>query len=203
MGGFIRAAWLHGWSVGARLRLINALLAVALVFVSAIAWRALSAQNRAMSELALISKAARYHQDAQTQLSNLRADVNAEFSGTALVEAQRKDLLDSLDQNSRDLRHDLLTLEKLDLPRDLVETEGTVQSLADAFLARAVEIGRLAARDTAAAGVMVPHFTASMAALDAAMQKQTLAFSGHIVQANNDAALAEAHSKGEQIIGRV
>jgi len=34
--------------------------------VTVIAWRALSAQSRAMAELALISRAARYHQDADT-----------------------------------------------------------------------------------------------------------------------------------------
>ena len=57
---------LPGWSVGARLLLINGLLMAALVVVTMIAWRALSAQSRAMAELALISKAARYHQDADT-----------------------------------------------------------------------------------------------------------------------------------------
>ena len=195
MGALIRAVRLHGWSVAARLLLINGLLAVALVFVSVIAWRALSAQNRAMSELALISKAARYHQDAQTQQSNLRADVNAEFADGARLESAHNAVLDSLEKVSKDLRADLQTLEKLDLPPDLVDTESKVQILADAFLIRATEIGRLAAHDRAAAAQLLPQFTESMSALDAAMQKQTQAFSGHIVQANNDATTAEANAK--------
>jgi hypothetical protein len=37
---------------------------VALLSFGTIAWRALSAQNRSMSGLALTSNAARYHQDA-------------------------------------------------------------------------------------------------------------------------------------------
>src|SRR5882672_11273214 len=151
MGGFVQAIRLQGWSVGARLLLINGLLAVALVFVGAIAWRALSAQNRAMSELALISKAARYHQDAATLQAELRADVNSALAGRAATDEERTALLDSLDENSKDLRRDLLTLEKLDLPADLVDTEAKVQTLADLYLVRAIELGRFAVREPGAA----------------------------------------------------
>ncbi len=195
MGGFVQAVRLQGWSVGARLLLINGLLAVALVFVGTIAWRALSAQNRAMSELALISKAARYHQDAGTLQADLRADVNAALAGRARTSEERAELLDSLDENSKQLRRDLLTLEKLDLPADLVDTEAKVQTLADLYLVRATELGRMAVRDPAAAEPLVRQFSDSLAALDAAMLKQTLAFSTHIVQANEDAAYAEANAK--------
>jgi len=80
---------LPGWSVGARLLLINGLLIVALVGVTVIAWRALSAQSRAMEELALISKAARYHQDADTVHANLRADVNAALASSTLSADER------------------------------------------------------------------------------------------------------------------
>ncbi len=195
MGGFVQAIRLQGWSVGARLLLINGLLAVALVFVGAIAWRALSAQNRAMSELALISKAARYHQDAATLQAGLRADVNSALAGRAATDDERTSLLDSLDENSKELRRDLLTLEKLDLPADLVDTEAKVQTLADLYLVRAIELGRLAVRDPAAASQLVAHFNDSLAALNQAMDKQTMAFSTHIVQANDDAAAAETNAK--------
>ena len=195
MGGFVRAFRLQGWSVGARLLLINGLLAVALVFVGTIAWRALTAQSRAMAELALISKAARYHQDAQTLQADLRADVNAALAGRARSDDERSELLDSLDENSKELRRDLLTLERLDLPADLVDTEAKVQTLADLYLARATELGRMAVRDPAAATALVPQFNVSLAALGEAIEKQTMAFSTHIVKANDDAAAAEVAAK--------
>ena len=195
MGGFVQAVRLQGWSVGARLLLINGLLAVALVFVGTIAWRALTAQSRAMAELALISKAARYHQDAQTLQADLRADVNAALAGRARSDAERSELLDSLDENSKELRRDLLTLEKLDLPADLVDTEAKVQTLADLYLVRATELGRMAVRDPAAATALVTQFNDSLAALGEAIEKQTMAFSAHIVKANDDAAAAEANAK--------
>src|SRR5712671_5341006 len=103
MSAFIASVRFNGWTVGARLLLINGLLAVALVFGGVIAWRALSAQSRAMSGLALISKGARFHQDAETQLADLRAAINAALGGQAHTDAERKDLVASMDENSKDL----------------------------------------------------------------------------------------------------
>ncbi len=199
MRGFVQAIWLQGWSVGARLLVINGLLAAALVYVGAIAWQTLSAQNRAMSELALISKGARYHQDAATLQAELRADVTSALAGRAATDEQRSMLLDSLDENSKQLRLDLLTLEKLELPADLVDTEAKVQTLADLYLVRAAELGRLAVRDPAAAAQLVAQFNDSLAALNQAMDKQTMAFSAHIVQANDDALAAEVNAKKEML----
>src|SRR6266850_3018230 len=92
---------LPGWSVGARLLLINGLLMVALVVVTVIAWRALTAQSRAMEGLALISKAARYHQDADTVHANLRADVSAALASAALSADERAAIAASLADNAR------------------------------------------------------------------------------------------------------
>ena len=195
MRAILAGARFIGWTVGARLLVINGLLAVALVFGGIIAWRALTAQSNAMSGLALISKAARYHQDAETQLADLRAAINAARGGQAETEAQRSDLLASMDQYAKDLRRDLLTLAKLDLPPDLMDTETRVQTLADAYLGGAGEIGRLAVREPAAAAALVSRFNSSASALDDAMEAQTEAFTSHIVQANSDAATAERDAK--------
>src|SRR5882762_1570197 len=114
---------LPGWSVGARLLLINGLLMVALVVVTVIAWRALTAQSRAMEGLALISKAARYHQDADTVHANLRADVNAALVSGTLSADERSTVADSLAENAKDFRQDLMTLENINVTSDVVETE--------------------------------------------------------------------------------
>jgi diguanylate cyclase (GGDEF)-like protein len=186
---------LPGWSVGARLLLINGLLMVALVLVTVIAWRALSAQSRAMAELALISKAARYHQDADTVHANLRADVNAALVSGTLSADERSTVADALAENFQDLRRDLRALERFELPPDLVETETKVRTLADTFLAKAMEIGPLALRDSKAAETLLPELRVAGDALDAGMLRQTAAFTGHITQATDDAASAEANAK--------
>src|SRR6266436_4817696 len=191
----LNALRVRRWSVGARLLLINGLLMVALVVVTVIAWRALTAQTRAMAELALISKAARYHQDADTVHANLRADVNAALASGTLSADERSTLADSLAESAKDLRRDLLALEHFELAPDLVETETKVHSLADGFLAKAMEIGPLALRDSKAAEALLPEFRAAGDALDAGMLRQTAAFTEHITQATSDAARAEANAK--------
>ena len=80
---------LRGLSVGARLLLINGLLLLALGIVSVIAWHALDVQARAMDELALTSKASRYHQDIETLHATLRADLNRVLTSATLDAAER------------------------------------------------------------------------------------------------------------------
>src|SRR5882762_8135309 len=151
---------LPGWSVGARLLLINGLLMVALVVVTVIAWRALSAQSRAMAELALISKAARYHQDADTVHANLRADVSAALASAALSADERAAIAASLADNARVFRQDLMTLENINVTSDVVETETKAHVLADIFLASAMEAGPLALRDAKAAEALARKISA-------------------------------------------
>ena len=191
---------LPGWSVGARLLLINGLLMVALVVVTVIAWRALSAQSRAMAELALISKAARYHQDADTVHANLRADVSAALASAALSADERAAIAASLADNARVFRQDLMTLENINVTSDVVETESKVHVLADIFLASAMEAGPLALRDAKAAEALLPAFREAGDALDAGMLRQTAALTSHIAQATSDAASAEANAKRWLII---
>jgi diguanylate cyclase (GGDEF)-like protein len=183
------------WSVGARLLLINGLLMLALLVVAGIAWQALTAQTRAMGELALISKAARYHQDADTLHANLRADVNAALTSGTLSQEERAAVADSLTENAKDLRRDLLALEHFDLAPDLVETETKVRTLADSFLAKAMETGPLALRDPKAAETLLPGFRAAGEELDGAMLRQTAAFTTHITQATDDATTTEGRAK--------
>ena len=73
-----------------------------------------------------------------------------------------------------------------------LDTEAKVQTLADLYLVRATELGRMAVRDPAAATALVTQFNDSLAALGEAIEKQTMAFSAHIVKANDDAAAAVA-----------
>ena len=191
---------LRALSVGARLLLINALLMLALGIVSVLAWHSLDVQSRAMNELGLISKAARYHQDADTLHATLRADVNRALASADMTPEQRSALTDSLDANAMDLRRDLQTLDKLDLPPELAESEQKVRRLAEAFLSRAIDTGRLAIRDPHAAQATMAAFEESIAALHESMDQQTVMMSRHVVAANDDAADA-AHNAKRWILG--
>jgi diguanylate cyclase (GGDEF)-like protein len=186
---------LRGWSLGAKLLLINALLIVALFVVTSIAWSALSSQSRAMTQLALVSKAARYHQDADTIRANLRADVNAALDARNLSAEERERVAAALADNAKDLRRDLSTLERFDLGPAMFEAETQVARMAEAFLSKTVEIGQLAMRDPAAAQGLLPQYRDAGDALDAAMLKQTAAFTALITRASDDATQAEANAK--------
>ena len=186
---------LKGLSIGGRLLLINGLLQVALVIVSVIAWTALNAQSQSMSDLSRISKAARYHQDADMLHASLRADVSRALAGAQLSADEQGDLEKSFDETVDDLRKDLQTLDRIELTPELTESEQKVRRLAEAFLSKALETGRLALRDPAAARALLPAFDASIAALRQSIDAQTALFSQRIVAANSDAADAAATAK--------
>jgi diguanylate cyclase (GGDEF)-like protein len=191
----LRPLGLGGLSVGARLLLINGLLMAALGVVSVITWSALDEQSRAMADLALISKVARYHQDADMLHAALRADVNGALASAELAPGAREELAASLDENAMDLRRDLQSLDKLTLSPELTESEQKVGRLAEEFLARALETGRLAIRDPRAAVALLPAFNASIAPLRAAIDAQTRLLSQRVVKANDDAAAAALTAK--------
>jgi len=174
---------LTGISVRARLLCINVLLLVAQLTVGAIAWRAIDVQNRAMSELSLISKAARYHQDADTLSANIRADV---YAATARAAQDSADI--GLDDDARaehvsDLRRDLRTLAKFDLPADLSESLGKVESVADDFVARAGDAVRAVGAPLSAKSSIAAFIKASDA-LAQAMDQQTRVLASRIIAAN-------------------
>jgi diguanylate cyclase (GGDEF)-like protein len=186
---------LRGVSVGARLLLINALLMLALGLVSVVTWSALDEQSVAMADLALISKVARYHQDADMLHASLRADVNGALASAQLSTEERTALEKSIDENAMDLRRDLQALDRMTLSPELTESEQKVRRVAEAFLSRAVETGRLAIRDPKAATALLPAFNDSIGALRQVMDSQTGLLSQGVVRANNDAAVAALAAK--------
>jgi len=98
---------LRSVSVDARLLLINGLSLLAVGIVSVIAWSALDEQRQAMDSLALISKAARCHQDVDMLRATLRADVNGALAGFGVDGADLKASLQSLDDTAADMCRDL------------------------------------------------------------------------------------------------
>lgn len=191
----LRLLSLRGVSVGARLLLINGLLMLALGVVSVITWSALDEQSGAMTDLALISKVARYHQDVDMLHATLRAGVNGALASAELTATERTALEKSLDESAMELRRDLQALDKLTLSPELTESQQKVRRLAEDFLARALETGRLAIHDPKAAAALLPAFNESIEALRQAIDSQTGLLSQAIVKANNDAAVSALAAK--------
>jgi diguanylate cyclase (GGDEF)-like protein len=190
---FLRAP-LAGTSVRARLLAINLLLLLAQGTVGAIAWHTVNAQKAAMGELALISKAARYHQDADAIRANLRADVYEALASTVQPSGKDAETTPLLSEHVSDLRKDLRTLEQLSLPADLADSLKNVEVMADVFIARASEaVDGL--RDDSHATRHVPAFIAASDALGDAMDQQTLVLASRIVGANETADSAAATAK--------
>lgn len=186
---------LRGLSVGARLLLINGLLLLALGIVSVIAWHALDVQARAMDELALTSKASRYHQDIETLHATLRADLNRVLTSATLDAAERAALGEEVDASAGDLRRDLQTLDHLGLSPELVESVQKTRRLAELFLSRAVDAARAGLRDARVASDALPAVDASSRELTAAMDLQAGMLSRSVISANDDAANAAATAK--------
>jgi len=182
-------------SVGKRLLLINGLLLAALTLVAAMAWRANDTQRKAMADLTLVSRAARYHQDADTQNANLRGDVNAALASATYTAISHDAVLASLIEDSDALRRDIRELDRIELPGDLAESFNRVRDLTDAHRTLANETIKAIFRDSKAGLALMPRFDASFEALQQAMLKQTGVLARRIVAANEDAAGASEEAK--------
>src|SRR5208283_4266647 len=108
-----------GLSVNQRLLLINALLLAAVIIVATMSWRAIDTQRRAVADLSLISRAARYHQDVDAQNTNLKSDVNAALASISIPSITREAVLAELSDDMNQVRLDMHELDRVDLPPDI------------------------------------------------------------------------------------
>ena len=182
-------------SVRSRLLAINFLLLLALATVSAIAWHAVNAQGDAMSELALISKAARYHQDADVVRANIRADVYAAMTSATQAFSKDADPSSSLSEHVVELHKDLRTLEQIRLPDDLADSLKKVETEADAFIARANAMVVALIDDPRSSAGRLSRFITASDSLGEAMDQQTRVLASRIVEANELAESAASTAK--------
>jgi diguanylate cyclase (GGDEF)-like protein len=189
-----RSIWAR-FSVGGRLLLINALLLVALTLVAFMSWRSNDAQRKAMTDLALISRAARYHQDADTQNANLRADVSAALGSASFPALSHDAVLGSLVEDSDALQRDIRSLDRLELPPDLAESFGRVRELTDAYRAQANETTKAIISNPNSGVALMPPFNAAFEALQQAMLQQTGVLARRIIAADEAADAASQEAK--------
>lgn len=177
---------LSGLTVTGRLLLINVLLLAALIVVGSICWRAIDRQRQAMADLALISRAARYHQEIEVVNASLRTSVYAVLASSAThttIDSVESSLEDDLKEGQSDLRG----LERFALPQDLAEGFSSLRESVEIYQARARDTVHGLASGPGAAAVLLPAFNASYDAVQQAMEHQTLILARRIVAASDAA----------------
>ncbi|MGA3156648.1 MAG: hypothetical protein ABSE43_03665, partial [Steroidobacteraceae bacterium] len=156
-------------SVNQRLLLINALLLLAVIIVATMSWRAIDTQRRAVADLSLISRAARYHQDVDAQNTNLKSDVNAALASISIPSITRETVMQALADDMNQVRLDMHQLDRVDLPPDIAESFGRVRELEEIYRTRANDTIK-AVFDNPRSGIaLLPDFDKAFEALQVEM----------------------------------
>lgn len=183
-----------GLTVTGRLLLINVLLLAALIVVGSICWRAIDRQRQAMADLALISRAARYHQEIQVVNANLRTSVYAVLAGST-TRAMMDNVEASLEDDLKEGQSNLRGLERFALPQDLAEGLSSVRDSVTLYQARVRETVHGLASGQGTAAVLLPVFNASYDAVQQAMEHQTMILARRIAAASEAADESSADAK--------
>jgi len=135
------------FSVRSCLTLIQGLLLAMLCGIAGVSWIAIDNSNRFAQELALVNRAQRYYQQADTMQDALRADVNSAL----VVESTNPDaaevVLASMRANAARFTTALDALRQSSLPSDLAQSVASTQARADAYIARATALTAIAIRN--------------------------------------------------------
>jgi diguanylate cyclase (GGDEF)-like protein len=147
-----------------------------------------------MADLALISRAARYHQEIELVNASLRTSVYAVLASSA-THATIDSVEASLEDDLKEGRSDLRGLEHFALPQDLAEGFASVRDSVELYQARARETVHGLASGQGAAAALLPAFNASYDAVQEAMEHQTLILARRIVAASDAADQTSVDAK--------
>ncbi|HEY2276549.1 MAG TPA: diguanylate cyclase [Steroidobacteraceae bacterium] len=174
--------------------LINVVLLVALIIVGSICFRAIDRQRKAMADLTLISRAARYHQEIEVVNASLRTSVYAALASGA-THTTPDSVESSLEDDLKEGQSDLRGLERFALPQDLAEGFSVVRDNVERYQARARETVHGLASGQGTPAAMLPAFNAAYDAVQQAMERQTMILARRIVAANEAADQASVDAK--------
>jgi hypothetical protein len=187
-----------GVSVRARLGMIQVLLVAALCVISLIAWRALNDEVSSGRVLAMLSRAERFHGNADTMHDALYEDVTAALAVKAEDSEAAGEALTSAHENARVLEENLVALQETDLPADLQRHTGAVGSMSRAYVALANKVVASAVRDHATGLALQDEFKRSLEELTAANDRLTALLGNRVEVAENDSpprGLGSFHDK--------
>ncbi len=145
--------------VRARLGLIQLFLVASLAVVAGMAWHRLSIERALGEQLALLSRAERYHLNGDNLHDALHADVEHALRSAAANPAESAKALTSARENARHYTANLKALDALDFPADLEQLLDENRAAAEAYIASANRIVALAATDRAQALQAEPAYS--------------------------------------------
>ncbi len=152
---------LLGFSIRARLALIQILLLLALITISVIAWHALNDERRSGQVLATLNRAQRYHLDDDMMVDALRADASEALRISGDDSQAAGTVLANLHENTRQFEADLETLQRLDVAADLKPHLAVIYPQARAYIALANRLVTTAVRDHKQGLAIEPSFNAA------------------------------------------
>jgi diguanylate cyclase (GGDEF)-like protein len=182
-------------SVRSCLALIQGLLVVTLCVIAGVSWIAIESSNRFAQELAVVSRAQRHYQQAETMQDALRADVNSAL----VVENTNPDaaevVLASMRANAERFTAALDALRQSSLPGDLAQSVAGTRALADAYIARATALTAIAVRNRDRAVALKEKFDESFNELREVNSATTALFAQRTEAAEARATRATATAK--------
>src|SRR5258708_4814598 len=158
------------------LALVQVLSLVALGIIAGVSWVAIDNSNRFAQELAHLSRAQRYHQDADTVHGALRADVLSAFAIQDDNPEAAEVVLANMRRDAARLAATLDSLRQLTLAPDLAQRVASTRTLADAYISRATALTAIAVRSRERALTLKERFEESFNQLREANEATTALF---------------------------
>ncbi len=186
-------------SVASRLALIYLFLGATVLLTSAVGWRALDAQDRAMTQLTVLGDARRYLQNADMMHDAVRADVFAVLLVESSARASASAELAAFAQDSHGFIADLDALGHLPLPTEVRQQLDTVRPRVENYITAGAAVNALATEDVVAAKNELLAFRALFEELVGSMGELTGLLSRHIATAEAN-AFASNRNNARQLL---
>ncbi len=152
---------LLGFSIRARLGLIQILLLLALLTISVVASRAIDEERRSGQELAMLNAVQRLHLDGDMMLDALRADVEQALRLTEDEAQAAGTVLADLHEDTREYEADLEALQKVAMPASLQRGFAAIHLRASHYIALVNRLVTTAVSDHKQALTLEPPFSAA------------------------------------------
>jgi diguanylate cyclase (GGDEF)-like protein len=175
--------------------MIQVLLVTALCVISGIAWHALNDEAGSGRVLSMLSRAERYHGNADAMHDALYEDVTAALAVTKEDSEAAGEVLASARGNSRSLEENLIALGETDLPADVRRVVNTTEAMSRSYVALADRVITTAIDDHAAGMSLQAQFKQSLEELTEANDRLTALLANRVEAAENDSLRAAEAAK--------
>lgn len=187
-------------TVNARLWLINALLAGAIVVVIGQAWSTLDRHRASADRLSALRLAHYYHRNAALSHENLQSEVASGLRERELGVKPRGDVVERVGQHARQARAHLSEVEKLLQPDALLAGHLRLQPDVQRYTETATRVAAMAERNPKAARKEAELLNGYLEVLRAGMTAQSQAMEKHLEDAEHEAQTEQAGIKQRLVL---